>query len=842
MKTWLSENVSKRLALGGRAETAHELEVEIEQIRARLAANEAERKELEAALRDLASRRSAAAANCSLSANADALMVVAASSTAEKIALFRRLFAGRADVFPVRWENRKTAKSGYAPACANEWVKGICGKPQVKCGECPHQAFIPVSDDIIEKHLRGEGARASGGDFVAGVYPLLPDETCWFLAADFDEESWAADVLAVLETCQAKGVPAALERSRSGNGGHVWIFFSEPVSARTARRLGAAMLTETMERRPEIGFASYDRFFPSQDTMPVGGFGNLIAMPLQRRARELGNSVFVDQDLRPYDDQWAFLAAMPRLSAKAAAEIVDDAETRGRILGVRMPVEDEDADEPWRMAPSRRPKAGPVGSPLSGKITIVVADQLYIDRTDLPLALTARLIRLAAFQNPEFYRAQSMRFPTFGKPRIISCAELHRRHVGLPRGCLDEAVELIRGEGAEVELSDLRVIGDPLASHVRFQGTLHEPQVKAFEALLPHEYGVLAATTAFGKTVVAAALIAQRGRNALVLVHRRELLTQWVERLRTFLDIDPKDIGVIGGGRRKPTGIIDVALIQSLVRRGEVSDLVADYGHLVVDECHHLSAASFELVARRAKARYVLGLSATVARKDGHHPIIFMQCGPVRHRVDARAQAARGGITHRAKHRSTQFQLPSPLAASDRPSMPAVYAAIAQDEPRNNLIFDDVLKALEAKRSPVVLTERRDHLEYLQSRFSRFVRNLVVLRGGMSAAERKVSEAVLRVPDDQERLILATGRYIGEGFDDQRLDTLFLTMPISWKGTLAQYVGRLHRQHNGKAEVLVVDYVDEMVPMLARMAAKRRTGYRSLGYTVESSESTISVS
>ncbi|MGB6509103.1 MAG: DEAD/DEAH box helicase, partial [Xanthobacteraceae bacterium] len=399
--------------------------------------------------------------------------------------------------------------------------------------------------------------------------------------------------------------------------------------------------------------------------------------------------------------------------------------------------------------------------------------------------------------------------------------------------CLDEVVELIRGEGAEVELNDLRVIGDSLPSRVRFQGTLHEPQAKAFEALLPHEHGVLAATTAFGKTVVAAALIAQRGRNALVLVHRRELLSQWVERVRTFLDIDPKDIGVIGGGRRKPTGVIDVALIQSLVRRGEVSDLVADYGHLIVDECHHLSAVSFELVARRAKARYVLGLSATVARKDGHHPIIFMQCGPVRHRVDARAQAAGRGIVHRARTRSTQFQLPPLQARSDRPSMPAVYAAIARDELRNNLIFDDVLKALEAKRSPVVLTERRDHLEYLQGRFSRFVRNLVVLRGGMSAAERKASDAALRVADDQERLILATGRYIGEGFDDPRLDALFLTMPISWKGTLAQYVGRLHRQHAGKTEILVVDYVDDLVPVLARMAAKRRSGYRALGYRVE---------
>jgi superfamily II DNA or RNA helicase len=817
-----------------------EIDIEIASVRARLTSLDAERVELKATLGNLERQRASfACGDHPPAVVASAPNVTAASPTKEKIALFRRLFVGRSDVFPVRWENRKTGRSGYAPACANEWAKGLCGKPQIKCGECPHQAFIPVSDEIIEKHLRGgDHLRPSTGDFIVGVYPLLPDETCWFLAADFDKASWATDASAMIDTCHTKGVPAALERSRSGNGGHVWIFFSEPIPARTARQLGAAIVTDTMERRPEIGFASYDRFFPSQDTMPIGGFGNLIALPLQRRAREQGNSVFIDKDLRPYDDQWAFLSSLPRISADAASRIVTDAETRGRILGVRMPVDDENSEEPWRMPPSRRRGPAPIGAPLPDKVSVVVADQIYIDRTQLPSAMTARLIRLAAFQNPEFYRAQSMRFPTFGKPRIISCAELHARHVGLPRGCLDEVTELFEAHGAKVVLEDQRAAGMALPAGLRFQGVLRGPQIKAFDALAPNDHGVLAATTAFGKTVVAAALIAQRACNALVLVHRRELLTQWGERLRSFLNIDPKHIGTIGGGRRKPTGVIDIALIQSLVRRGEVSDMVADYGHLVVDECHHLSAASFELVARRAKARYVLGLSATVTRKDGHHPIIFMQCGPVRHRVDARTQATEQGITHRAGLRPTLFRLPPALADSERPPISAVYLALAQDEARNDMIFDDVLKALEAKRSPIVLTERRDHLEYLQDRLSRFVRNLVVLRGGMSVVERRVSENALRVADNQERLILATGRYIGEGFDDHRLNTLFLTMPISWKDTLAQYVGRLHRQHDGKTEVLVVDYVDERVPMLARMAAKRRTGYRALGYTIEQGGST----
>lgn len=745
-----------------------------------------------------------------------------------KVGLFRSLFRGRDDVFPQRWENPKTGKSGYAPACANEWKRGLCGKPQVKCSACPNQAFLPVTDQMIAAHLRGRGP--SGAAFVAGVYPVMPDDTCWFLAVDFDEAEWRRDVTAVAQTCRAWDVPVAIERSRSGNGAHAWIFFQEPVSAALARRLGSALITETLDRAPDIGFASYDRLFPSQDTVPTGGFGNLIALPLQGLARQAGNSVFLDDDLTPHADQWAYLASIPRLKREALESLVDAASATGRILGVRIPV-DDDNEEPWLAPPSRRRPPPEISGELPRSLTLVMADQLYIPRKALPPGLVARLMRLAAFQNPEFYAAQAMRLATHDKPRIVSCAELTASHIGLPRGCLDVAIDLITSSGITVELDDRRSRGAEI--EVAFNGMLRPGQEDAVAALLPHDIGVLAATTAFGKTVVAAKLIAARGVNVLVLVHRRQLMDQWVERLSAFLDMAPGTIGKIGGGKRKPSGLIDIALIQSLVRKGEVDDIIGDYGHLIVDECHHLSAVSFELVARRAKSRYVLGLSATVTRKDGHHPIIFMQCGPVRKRVDARAEAARRPFDHHVRIRQTTFRLPGSEATAATVPIQDVYRALAGDDDRNALIFNDVLAALEAGRSPVVITERTDHLEAMADRLSRFAKNVIVLRGGQS--ERKRHEAIDRlaaIPEHDERVIVATGRYLGEGFDDQRLDTLFLTMPIAWRGTLAQYAGRLHRLHDAKREVLIYDYVDRDVPVLARMAAKRAAGYSTIGYTV----------
>ena len=519
------------------------------------------------------------------------VLVNQSSSSEAKIALFRFLFRGREDVYPRRFESKKTGKSGYAPACANEWVRGICEKPRVKCAECPHRRFLSVTDDVIRWHL--SGCDNSGQPFVAGVYPLLLDETCFFLAVDFDKANWQQDAAAFLDVCRRLGLPAALEQSRSGRGGHVWLFFDEAIPAALARRLGSHILTETMETRPDVGLDSYDRLFPSQDTMPQGGFGNLIALPLQKRPRGQGHSVFLDDHLVPWADQWAFLASVRKISRAQIERIVQEAERNGRVLGVRLPLQD-DEDEPWTTPPSRRRKERAIVGELPETLELVLGNQIYIAKDGLHPGLRNRLLRVAAFQNPEFYKAQAMRLATYDKPRVIACAEDHPHHIGLPRGCLDDVRQTLGDLGIRVAIRDERYAGRPL--DVTFQGELLAEQTAAADAMLAHDIGVLAATTAFGKTVVAAWLIAQRGVSTLVLVHRRQLLDQWIERLSTFLGVPAKSIGRIGGGRSRPTGLLDVAVIQSLVRKGVVDDRVADYGHLIVDECHHLSAHSFEQV------------------------------------------------------------------------------------------------------------------------------------------------------------------------------------------------------------------------------------------------------
>lgn len=763
-------------------------------------------------------------------ANDHDLPLIDSHSPAEaKIALFRSLFRGREDVYARRFENLRSGRSGYSPACANEWAPGVCEKPRIKCSACPHQRFLSVTDEVVRWHLSGRDE--SGRDFVMGVYPLMRDETCFFLAIDLDKEGWHEDARALMETCRRLDHPIALERSRSGNGCHFWFFFDDAIPASLARKLGAFLLTETMDHRPDIGLDSYDRLFPNQDTLPQGGFGNLIALPLQKVSRNRGNSLFLDEDFEPFSDQWAFLSSLRRLDRATVEELTSAADRTGRVIGVRLFPVDADEAQPWLASPSRlRKELRSIGA-IPKQIELVLGNQIYISKDELTPALRNRLIRIAAFQNPEFYKHQAMRLPTYATPRIIGCAEDFPGHLGIPRGCLDEVQRLLKDLGISVAVRDERQSGQQL--DVEFQGELHPEQERAAQALLPHDTGVLSATTAFGKTVVASWLIAQRKVNTLVLVHRRQLLEQWVQRLATFLGVPLKEIGQVGGGRRRPTGQLDVALVQSLYRKGTIPDWVGDYGHLIVDECHHLSASSFEQVVRHARAKFVVGLSATVTRKDGQHPIIFMQCGPIRHRVNARQQALERPFEHTVHVRPTDFRPLSSAAQDQRIQFQKLYSELTGDSVRTQRVCDEVLEVVENGRSPLVLTERNEHLDLLAERLATRVQHLVILRGGMSRAEIAcVNETLATIAENEPRVLLATGRYIGEGFDDPRLDTLFLTLPVSWQGTIAQYVGRLHRLHHGKKEVRVYDYADLNVPMLARMFDRRCRGYEAVGYRI----------
>jgi superfamily II DNA or RNA helicase/very-short-patch-repair endonuclease len=752
------------------------------------------------------------------------------SSPQEKIALFRSLFRGREDVYARRFESRKTGKKGYSPVCANEWVQGVCEKPKIKCAECPHRRFLPVTDEVIRCHLSGQDG--NGWDFTMGVYPMLLDETCFFLVADFDKATWQDDAKAFLETCRKINLPAILERSRSGNGGHIWLFFSEAVPATLARKLASHVLTETMERRPDIGLDSYDRFFPNQDTLPQGGFGSLIALPLQKKPRQLGNSLFLNENLTPYEDQWTFLSEVRRLGRSDVEEVVRKAEAKGRIVGVRLPLNDEeDNAEPWASSESRRVERL-IAGPLPEKLELFLGSEIFISKDALAPAIRNRLIRLAAFQNPEFYRAQAMRLPTYELNRIVTCARDHPHHIGLPRGCLEDVRQLLSDLKIACIIRDERYSGKPL--DVSFQGELRPEQRLAAEALLAHDTGVLSATTAFGKTVIGSWLIAQRAVNTLILVHRRHLQEQWIQKLSKFLAVPSEAIGRLGGGRNTPTRNLDVATIQSLVRKGVVDDRVGDYGHVIVDECHHLSAYSFEQVVFHAKARFVTGLSATVTRKDGHHPIIFMQCGPLRYRVNAKEQAASSPFKHIVTVRPTAFRSVRAPNSDLRVQFRELYDELVSDESRTRLICEEIVQAVREHRSPIALTERNDHLDRMTEQLSSKVQHVVVLRGGMGRRGIEKTRAQLAaIPDHEERLLLATGPYVGEGFDDARLDTLFLTLPVSWRGRIAQYVGRLHRLHEGKREVRVYDYADLNVPMLSRMFDRRCRGYEAVGYTIE---------
>lgn len=783
---------------------------------------------------------------------ADSVCVTRASSPAEKIRLFRSLFRGRADAYALRWHSEKTQKSGYSPVCANEWQPGLCEKGRVSCAKCPNRVLRPLDDAAIYRHLAG---RDTQGRDVIGLYPMLPDETCYLLALDFDDANWQECARAIASVCRTHSIPFALERSRSGQGSHVWLFFAEAIPCAKARHLGDALLTIAMNACGSLTFAAYDRMFPNQDTLPAGGFGNLIALPLQGQARRQDNSVFLDNSLTPYPDPWAFLSTVRTLLPGQVDALLQELSPGRPPLGALVEAA-ETADDhashadtaliasnfhtPWKPQPIHTLSAQDFKQlPLP----IVRANGLYIQTEHLSPKARNRLIRLAAFHNPDFYKKQAMHFSTHNIPRIISTTVEKDGFLVLPRGCEEALCALLQDAGADYTIQDETCPGRPL--RIAFTGTLRPDQQPAADALLAHRNGVLSATTAFGKTVVAAWLIAQYGVSTLILVHTQALLNQWQTALAQFLQIDeslppqPKRrgrqrkrclIGQIGGGKHTAAGFVDIAMLQSLVRGGEVDPRVREYGLVIVDECHHVSAAGFEQVLRAVPARYVYGLTATPARADGHGPIITMQCGPIRYEVNAKAQAERQGFVRVVVPRFTRFALP---LTAEKVTYGKICDTLIQDTLRNGLIVQDARNLLAQGRTPLLLTERLDHAKILAAALRSFCPHVFLLSGrGTAKEKRALLDELAAVSAGDPLAVVAIGKYAGEGFDLPRLDALLLTMPVVWKGTLTQYTGRLHRAAPGKWEVLLYDYVDVRVPMLEQQYRRRLRSYAALAYTV----------
>lgn len=756
------------------------------------------------------------------------------SDTTEKIKLFMSLFRGRDDVFAKRWENKKKETSGYSPACANEWQSGVCQKPKTSCSDCKHKDYLLLNEEVIDDHLRGRN------NLIVGIFPMLMNETCYFLAIDFDDVGWQKDIKTLREICVTYDIPISVERSRSGNGAHAWFFFEQPISAYLARKFGSAMLTSAMSRKHDITFKSYDRLFPNQDTMPKGGFGNLIALPLQKVARLNDNSIFIDDHFQPYDDQWAFLASIRRLSENDLEMLISKV-FHGNELGP-LKKDDEEDGKPWEAEKTRLRK-----DDFPKKLEVIKSNMIFIPKEGFSQRALNQIKRLAAFKNPEFYKAQAMRMSTFNKPRIISCADETNEYLCLPRGCEEDLNAIFEELKLEVCWTDQTNSGRKI--DVEFNGILRDEQPLAVEKLLEHNNGILCGTTAFGKTIAAIKLIASRKVNTLILVNKISLVAQWKDRISEFLIINeplPAEeilegknvkknrgiIGQMGGGKQTLNGIVDIAVMQSLSREGEVKECVKDYGMVIVDECHHVSAFSFEMILKSVNAKYVYGLTATPSRKDGHHPIIIMQCGPIRYRDDAKKQAEKRPFDHFIIPRFTSFKVPVWWDKEEKDlSIAELYTEIVSSEIRNQHIIDDVIQCYENGRNSIILTERTAHVDLLAKELSKRIPDVISIMGTMGSREtRETLGRITNAPKDKPLTLVSTGRYIGEGFDEPRLDTLFLAMPISWKGTLQQYAGRLHRLFAGKKEVLIYDYADIHVRMLEKMYNKRLSGYASIGY------------
>ena len=733
----------------------------------------------------------------------------------EKIDLFLSLFGARRSVYPKLWINLKKGSKGYSPACGNEWVHGLCEKPRVKCSDCPNQNFPTLDHSAVHSHLTGR--------HTIGTYAIREDDSCIFLAADFDGDGWMQDIEAYRRAAEQMGISVAIERSRSGNGGHAWIFFARPVPAVLARRLGTLIVARASSFHQGMKLSTYDRFFPNQDMCPKGGFGNLIALPLQQEPRKSGHTLFLDDNFEPVSDQWVYLASLPKIDL---AELQRLLETSCGHEKDSQPTESASLnfDE---AALNVIPQAVRRGD-FKGTLKLVRKSQITIPLADVPTSLGAALKRLGTIANPVFYEKQRFRFSTVNIPRFIFCGEEHDDKLVLPRGTLHDIDKLVSKAGGKVEIIDRRPT--PATPDLSFIGTLTAIQNAAVDAMLEHEEGVLVAPPGAGKTVMACAAIVRRRTPTLILVHRKQLLDQWSDRLQNFLGLSKNEIHVLGKARY-PDAPVALGMFPTLARSEFPEALLAKYGHVIIDECHHVPAASFEAAMKRCTARYILGLTATPNRKDGLQKILFLQCGPIRHRID---------LDHSEEQSRTvfvrEFSLGLP-AEKDRLPIHQIWEHLIQSGERNRAIASDVSSALKEQRFCALLSDRKEHLNALESLLREKWPEESVYRIDGST-NQKLRTAILgnlraRAAEERPFVLLATASLLGEGFDMPELNTLFLTMPISFKGRLIQYAGRLHRFSEKKKSVRIYDYVEPDHPLTAQMYRKRTTAYREMGYSIQ---------
>ena len=775
------------------------------------------------------------------------------SSPEEKIALFKSLFSGRTDVFALRWHKEKSNKSGYSPVCKNKWLSGKCDLKKYSCAACPFKFPESLSDSRIYNHLAGKDLYCRD---VIGIYPLLLDNCCNFLAFDFDShkknfknteksddaandnsnsEKWKNDVRAVCKTCGEYSIFHSVEISRSGNGAHLWIFFSEKIKAKTARQFGSLILQASMLKNHSISFESFDRMFPNQDEIPNGGYGNLIALPLQGRAVKEKHSVFTDEYFLPYDDQWKYLSSVQKLSEK---EIIEISEQIQKKLGFSIPLCNEENPFENKKPLSNSFKSKDTeneelnSSDFSQKVKITLTNRIEIQKAGISEKALYILRRTAVFLNPEYYKNLRLHLPLYNIPRFIDCSKGNEKCLLLPRGLLDETLETLKSANAGYEIADKREGGTKI--DLAFKAELYDEQKLALTEMLKNDTGILSAGTGFGKTVTAAALIARRKTNTLILVQTHALLEQWKKSVKTFLDFDP---GTIASGKDKSTGIVDIAIVKSLTENNSdrIKPRTHKYGMVIIDECHHVSAFSTENLASSFCAKYVYGLTATPIRRAGHQKIIFYQCGKILFSTSSKQMNKMQNFDHYFIPRFSNFHFKPDSNTTDKNrSINSYYAELVKNEARNELIAEDVKNAVKNGRTPLVLSDRIEHLETLEKHLKNSAKNVILITGRGTSKQKKTQlEKLNSIPKEESLIVLATGKYAGEGFDQPRLDTLMLVFPFSWKGTLAQYCGRLHRNFAGKNEVQIYDYVDFRIPVFDRMYQNRLKGYRQLGYSVK---------